>query len=97
MINGYPTEEELHDRICRHLVWQNSSEAVALIWRGYLTALSEWGVIDVSVCTRLCGLLPDIGYKELHELCLDEPISQQRAQELENFIKLEPGGEKLHR
>lgn len=63
MINGYPTEEELRNRITRQLEWRGSSDAVALIWRGYLAALSAWGVIEVHVFDRLSALLPDIGCK----------------------------------
>lgn len=87
MINGYPTEEELRNRILRHLEWRNSSDAVALIWRGYLAALSEWGLIEQDICQRLCSILPEVGYKEIHELFLDEPISSERAEELDHYVE----------
>lgn len=93
MINGYPTEEELRNRITRQLEWRGPSDAVALIWRGYLAALSEWGVIEVQVFDRLSALLPDVGYKELHELFLDEPISPERERELDEFVKQRPNSQ----
>jgi hypothetical protein len=31
VINGYPLEEELRNRILRQLEWRSSSEAVALV------------------------------------------------------------------
>jgi hypothetical protein len=87
MINGYPTEEELRNRISRQIQWRDSSDTVALIWRGYLAALSEWGLIELHVFDHLSSLLPDIGYKELQELFLDEPNSPERERELDEFVK----------
>lgn len=87
MINGYPTEEELHNRIARQLEWRDGADAVALIWRGYLSALLEWGVIEAHVHRSLSALLPDVGYKELNELFLDEPISPERERELDKFVR----------
>ena len=90
MINGYPTKEELHDRITRHLEWRGSTDTIALIWRGYLAALLEWGLIEVHAFNKLSALLPDVGYKELHELFLDEPINPERERELDEFVKQSP-------
>jgi hypothetical protein len=42
MVNGYPTEEDLRNRITRQLDWHDSSDTVALLWRGYLAGLIEW-------------------------------------------------------
>ncbi len=63
MINGYPTEEELRNRILRQLEWRDSSDTVALIWHGYLAALLEWGVIEVPIFERLSVILPSVGEK----------------------------------
>ncbi len=82
MINGYPTEEELENRIVRQLSWRNSPE-VALIWRGYLNGLLEWGVIEIGVYGRLTALLPVVGAKEIYEMALDEPISPEQEREIE--------------
>ncbi|WP_234195267.1 hypothetical protein [Pseudacidovorax sp. NFM-22] len=87
MINGHPTEDELRNRILHHFEWRNSSDAVALIWRGYLAGLSEWGLIEQDFYQRLCSILPEVGYKEIHELFLDEPISSERAEELDDYVE----------
>lgn len=73
-VNGYPTEEELRRRISRQLSWRGKADTVVLIWQGYLTALLEWGLIDLPVFDRLCALLPKIGADELVELSMDEPV-----------------------
>jgi len=85
MINGYPTEEELRNRITRHLSWRRT-DTVALLWHGYLTALLEWGLIEVHVLDRLLPLLPVVGNKELNELCLDEPLSPERETEIDEYL-----------
>ncbi|NSX12965.1 hypothetical protein HTY52_02575 [Cupriavidus taiwanensis] len=87
MINGYPTEEELRDRIIRQLEWRGSSDVVALIWHGYLAALLEWGVIELPVFERLFALLPEAGGEELVELSLDEPISPEQERDVERSRK----------
>ena len=87
MINGYPTEEELRNRITRQLKWRGTGDAVALIWHGYLAGLMEWGLIEVHVFDRLKTLLPQIGNKELSELFADEPLSAEQELEIENFLK----------
>jgi hypothetical protein len=86
MINGYPTEEELRNRITRQLDWHDSSDTVALLWRGYLAGLIEWGLIEVHVHERLCKLLPKIGVKELDELSADEPLSPEREREIDEYL-----------
>ncbi|MET3725148.1 hypothetical protein [Sphingomonas trueperi] len=77
-----PTEEELANRIVRHLSWRNT-EAVALIWPGYLAGLLEWSLIEVSTYDRLGKLLPEVGSKALVELFLDEPISPEQEAEMD--------------
>jgi len=88
MINGYPTEEELRNRITRHLSWRGT-DTVALLWRGYLASLSEWGLIEPHVYDRLRALLPKIGVKELDELFGDEPISSEREAEIDAYLAQE--------
>jgi|GEM_PF-1077417 len=83
MINGYPTEEELRNRITRQLEWRGSTDEVVLIWHGYLAALLEWGVIEVHVFKSLSALLPQVGNKELSELFADEPLSAGQELEIE--------------
>jgi hypothetical protein len=87
MINGYPTEDELSNRITRQLEWRGTSDTVALIWHGYLAGLLEWGLIEVYVYDRLTALLPQIGNKELSELFADEPLSVDQEREIDEFVK----------
>lgn len=87
MINGYPTEEELRNRITRQLEWRGTSDAVVLIWHGYLAGLLEWGLIEVHVYDRLTALLPQVGNKELSELFADEPLSAEQELEIDEFVK----------
>jgi hypothetical protein len=35
-------------------------ERYALAWHGYLAGLMEWGIIDLSLYSKLIGLLPKI-------------------------------------
>ncbi len=82
-----PTEEELANRIVRQLSWRNT-ETVALIWRGYLAGLLEWGLIEVSTYGRLSKLLPKVGGKALYELFADEPISPEQEAEIDADLAL---------
>jgi hypothetical protein len=86
LINGYPTEEELRNRIVRQLGWRNT-DAVALIWHGYLGGLLEWGLIDVNVHDRLVKLLPMVGNKELCEQSLDEPLTPEQEAEIDEYLR----------
>jgi hypothetical protein len=90
MINGYPTEEELRNRITRQLEWRGASDTVSLIWHGYLAGLMEWGLIEVHVYDRLKELLPQVGNKELSELFADEPLSAEQELEIDEFVRACP-------
>jgi hypothetical protein len=83
MINGYPTEEELRGRINRQLEWRNASQTAALIWHGYLSALLEWGLLDVAAHDRLIALLPPGGSKEVYELFVDKPLTSEQEREID--------------
>lgn len=89
MINGYPTEEELRNRIVRQLGWRET-DAVALIWHGYLNGLLEWGLIEINVYDRLLKLLPKVGNKELYEQSSDEPISPEQEAEIDEYLRSQP-------
>lgn len=82
-----PSEDELRNRIMRQLEWRDSSSTAALIWHGYLSALLEWGVLELRVFDQLTALLPRVGLKELHELFLDEPISPERELEIDEYLQ----------
>ncbi|CRY38800.1 hypothetical protein [Burkholderia pseudomallei] len=85
MINGYPTELELRERIERQISRRGASDTVVLIWHGYLTGLFEWGLIELDVFERLSALLPTIGRVELIELSLGEPITPEMQQEIDEL------------
>jgi hypothetical protein len=82
MINGYPTYEELEQRILRQIGWRGKSNEVALLWRGYLSGLLEWGVIEISTYDALLKLLPAPGMIELYELFADEPTTPEQEKEI---------------
>lgn len=86
MINGYPTEEELRNRILNQLRRRGTTDTVVLIWRGYLSALLEWGLIEVGVYDSLSELLPKVGSKELYELFSDEPLTPEQEREIDEFL-----------
>lgn len=86
MINGYPTEDELRNRITRQLGWRGATNTVVLLWHGYLAALLEWGVIEVHVYDSLSKLLPPVGSKEQSELFADEPLSPEREREIDRYL-----------
>lgn len=86
MINGYPTEEELRNRITRQLNWRDTN-TVALIWHGYLSGLLEWGLIELAVHDRLAKLLPKVGNKELCEQALDEPLTPEQEAEIDEYLR----------
>jgi hypothetical protein len=55
-----PTFEELRNRLLADFDHFGGKlpERNALAWYGYLAALIEWGLIDVSTHSRLCNILP---------------------------------------
>lgn len=82
MLNGYPAFEELENRIKRQIAWRGNSERVALLWRGYLSGLLEWGVLEISAYDKLMKFLPQMGQIELHEIFADEPITPEQEEAL---------------
>lgn len=90
MINGYPSEDELRTRISNQISWRGPTDTVALLWHGYLSALLEWGLIEVQMYDRVSAELPKVGSKELHEIFLDEPIGLEQEQAIDGFLSSEP-------
>ncbi|WP_234195268.1 hypothetical protein [Pseudacidovorax sp. NFM-22] len=92
MINGYPSQEELKNRMERQLSWRPGSLLVSAIWTGYLGALFEWGLIELKVYSELMKLvisedaeLDFVGY----ELFSDEPVTEEQKEDvLKNKIGL---------
>lgn len=88
MNHGYPTEEELRNRIARQLEWRKGSDSVAIIWRGYLAALFEWGLLEFPVYDRLCEPLRPIAIEELHELFSGEPLTSDQKKEIADHLQI---------
>lgn len=88
MFVGYPTEEELRARITNHLSWRGPTDAVALLWYGYLAALLELGVIDPQVHSNLSALLPIAGRKEQYELFSDEPLTREQERAIDDEFSI---------
>ena len=53
------TEADLAERIISHLRGSDDKQKVALVWEGYVAALTEWGQIELDVFSRLFALLPE--------------------------------------
>ncbi len=81
-----PNKSELEKRILNQLRWRGPTDVVALIWHGYLTALMEWGLIDVVTFEQLTELLPKKGFKELYEMSLNEKIKPDKEREIDDFL-----------
>lgn len=73
-----PQEEDILNRINRHLSYSKDTETVALIWSGYISALLEWGLISPDSYQSLSKKLPEIGNAELYELFMDEPFPTEK-------------------
>lgn len=81
-----PAEEELSQRLLKHLRLRNRSPEVSILWEGYLAALLEWDLIEVQVYDRLMAHIPNFGLKELNELSTGEPLTPEREQEIEEYL-----------
>ncbi len=82
-MNIKPTEIELKARIEQQLLHRGNSINVALIWRGYLAALLEWGLLEPSAYDRLTDILTSVGLKEIDELFAGEALTAEREREIE--------------
>ena len=85
-MNIKPCETSLLARIRRQLERTTNKSHAALIWRGYLSGIFEWGLISPDAYKRMMDELPDIGKGELFDLFMDDgfvdtednkPIGQQ--------------------
>lgn len=64
-----PTEKELKSRLKEHMDFHKRSESIVMLWRGYLGALVEFGLIAPGVYSDVSRLLPeDVGLAALDEL-----------------------------
>ena len=74
----YPTEEELKSRIERHRGLHVPTRNFGALWRGYLSALVDWGLIEVAVYDRVVTLIPNDGADEQIELFGEIPFSPNK-------------------
>ncbi|ARN82180.1 hypothetical protein DSM21852_15660 [Methylocystis bryophila] len=81
-----PTEEELSNRLLRHLQWRQGSIEVVLLWKGYLAALLEWSLIEVQTYDRLIAHLPKIALTESQELFLGGPFTPESEKETDEHL-----------
>ena len=65
-----PTKEEIEKRMTAHLEHRGNSDTVNLLWKGYLAALMDWGVLRPDDYHDLNDLLNDVGEEERRELFL---------------------------
>lgn len=82
-----PTEAELKKRISMHQSWARDKYAAALIWKGYVAGLFEWGLIDVDAYYRLDDLLGVGGEVELSEVFGGEPLNDEQRKEVEAYAR----------
>jgi hypothetical protein len=68
-----PEKEELQRRIELQLSHRAGSESVKLLWKGYIAALLEWGMLKVKDHDELSELLGVVGDDELKEIFLGIP------------------------
>lgn len=61
-----PTYEELSDRIKKHRANVESEKLreVSIAWSGYLSGLTEWGLLKVADLDALYRLLPELSGDE---------------------------------
>ena len=76
-----PSESELRERLTAHLAARPDSPEVVIAWSGYLAALTEWGVIDHQMHSRLSNILPKgIGNEEIAEIMLGPDYKEIQRQ-----------------
>ena len=78
-------EDDLASRIKCHVEARPSNEKVAILWKGYLAGLFEWGRIDFEMYKRLDYLLPDIASTEIAEIFLEPDWIETSALDDEEY------------
>jgi hypothetical protein len=68
-----PTKKELRERITAHAEHHRDSDTVHLLWKGYLAALAEWGLLEPDDYHELNELLKGIGEEERREILMGYP------------------------
>ena len=68
-----PTKVGLRERMTAHIAFRGNSEAVNLLWKGYLAALMEWGFFEPDDYHELNEMLSDAGEQERREIFIGYP------------------------
>ncbi len=68
-----PSKEELKNRILPHVRHHANNAACILLWKGYLAAMMEWGIIEPNDYHELNGMLGDTEEDLRRELFLGYP------------------------
>ena len=92
---GKPGVSGLIDAMNSHMESSGRSDAVTMLWIGYLNALQEWGMLHHleserspefnTIYWELRSHLPDIGYLESNDMFAGE---QRPAEEKNEMIEL---------
>jgi hypothetical protein len=72
-MNQKPTRDELLSRIPAHIAYRNDEESCKLIWKGYLAALMEWGLLAPDDYHELNRMLGSNGQDVIREIFLGHP------------------------
>jgi hypothetical protein len=68
-----PTKAELLGRIIPHVKHHHDSEAIILLWKGYLAALMEWGMLTSDDYHDIDNALGDVHEDLRREVFLGFP------------------------
>jgi hypothetical protein len=72
-VTALPTKEELEKRMPEQLEYFGNSDTVHALWKGYLAALAEVGVLSPDVYNELNALLRNVGEAERLAIFLGYP------------------------
>jgi hypothetical protein len=72
-MTSMPTKSGLNNRILKHLAYRNSSNEVRLLWKGYLAALMEWGLLSDKDYHELDNAIGEIAEDERVEIFVGIP------------------------
>jgi hypothetical protein len=68
-----PTKQELLSRMTGHIAHHNDDTTCKLIWKGYLAALMEWGLLQADDYHELNEVAGEVGQPEIIEIFLGYP------------------------
>lgn len=68
-----PTKEELLERMTEQLAYRKDSDVIHLLWKGYLAAYGELGLLKTDDYHELNEMLKDVGEEERREILIGYP------------------------